>query len=124
MAKKTKGSPTKDDIQIGLNLKTIRRFRGMAQADLGEKIGITFQQIQKYEKGTNRIAGGRFIDLSNALDVPVSAFFEGAANYNKHLEIPKMTKRQSDILNILMHIDNPDIEKSFLAILKNHHINL
>lgn len=59
---KTKGKPSKEDQIIGENLKAIRLFRGLSQAQLSAKIGVTFQQVQKYEKGTNRISGG---DLLN-----------------------------------------------------------
>jgi len=53
-----------------------RTMKGMSQEKLGEAIGLTFQQIQKYERGTNRIGASRLYDLSRVLDVPVSFFFD------------------------------------------------
>ncbi len=55
-----------------------RMMIGMSQEKLGEKLGITFQQIQKYEKGTNRIGASRLQQIATVLSVPVSFFFEGA----------------------------------------------
>jgi transcriptional regulator with XRE-family HTH domain len=52
----------------------------MSQTELGKNIGVSFQQIQKYEQGTNRVGGGRLHQIAAALDVPVSTFFEGAAS--------------------------------------------
>jgi transcriptional regulator with XRE-family HTH domain len=51
--------------------------RGLTQEGLGEKLGVTFQQIQKYEKGTNRVGSGRLYQIAALLEVPVTAFFEG-----------------------------------------------
>ena len=54
-------------------------MHGLSQTELGEKVGITFQQIQKYEKGSNRVSAGRLKQIAEILQVPVSFFFEGAA---------------------------------------------
>jgi transcriptional regulator with XRE-family HTH domain len=53
-----------------------RKLLGLNQTELGEALGVTFQQLQKYEKGTNRISASRLFDLSHVLNVPVSFFFE------------------------------------------------
>ena len=74
------------DIHVGKRLRVRRSMLGMSQDDLGKEIGVTFQQVQKYERGTNRIGSSRLYDISKALSVPVSFFFEGfatqAANSN------------------------------------------
>ena len=57
-----------------------RMMLGMSQEKLGDSLGLTFQQVQKYEKGTNRIGASRLQQISNILQVPVSFFFEGAPN--------------------------------------------
>ena len=57
-----------------------RMMLGMSQEKLGDALGLTFQQVQKYEKGTNRIGASRLQQISNILQVPVSFFFEGAPN--------------------------------------------
>ncbi len=58
-----------------------RTLLGMSQEKLGEAIGLTFQQVQKYERGTNRIGASRLYDLSKVLDVPVGFFFEELTDY-------------------------------------------
>ena len=80
MSSKTKGTPNEMDIHVGQRLKVRRSLLGMSQEKLAEAAGITFQQIQKYERGMNRISAGRLFDFSNVLDVPVSYFFEQFQN--------------------------------------------
>ncbi|MFG1304205.1 helix-turn-helix transcriptional regulator [Xanthobacter autotrophicus] len=62
--------PKPEDIAIGARIRRRRMLIGMSQEKLGERLGITFQQIQKYEKGTNRISGSRILQVANVLDVP------------------------------------------------------
>jgi transcriptional regulator with XRE-family HTH domain len=64
------------DIYIGRRIRVRRTLLGMSQAALGNKLGLTFQQVQKYERGANRVSGSRFVQLAAALDVPVSYFFD------------------------------------------------
>ena len=65
------------DIHVGKRVRHRRWMVGMTQQQLAEKVGIKFQQIQKYETGMNRISASRLWDISRTLDVPVSHFFEG-----------------------------------------------
>lgn len=65
------------DRKLGQRVRTRRLEIGMSQERLAELLGVTFQQVQKYEKGINRIAASRLYDISSALDMPVSRFFEG-----------------------------------------------
>ncbi len=65
------------DVHVGRKLKQIRTLRRMSQTDVARKLGLSFQQIQKYEIGSNRIAASRLFELSKILDVPISFFFEG-----------------------------------------------
>jgi len=74
MAKK---SPNAGDRHVGMRIRMRRTVLGMSQERLGELLGITFQQIQKYEKSANRIGTGRLINIAEALDVPITYFFEG-----------------------------------------------
>ncbi len=62
---------------IGKNLKNIRKNRRMSQTDLGKSAGVSFQQIQKYEKGKDRISGAKFYMFSKMLTVSIEAFFNG-----------------------------------------------
>lgn len=65
------------DIHVGARLRARRKIMGLSQDDIGKSVGITFQQIQKYERGTNRIGSSRLYEFSKILSVPVSYFFEG-----------------------------------------------
>ena len=65
------------DVHVGKRLRHRRWMVGMTQQQLGEKVGIKFQQIQKYETGMNRISASRLYEIAEALEAPVSYFFEG-----------------------------------------------
>ena len=67
------------DVHVGKRIRHRRWLVGMTQQQLAERVGIKFQQIQKYETGANRVSASRLWDISEALDVPVSFFFEGLA---------------------------------------------
>lgn len=69
--------PDDIDKHVGKQLKSRRVLLGMSQEKLAESVGITFQQVQKYERGTNRISAGRLLKFSKTLQVPVSFFYEG-----------------------------------------------
>src|ERR1043166_2099115 len=69
-------TPNPVDIQVGARLRLRRNMLGLSQEKLGEAIGLTFQQVQKYERGANRIGASRLHELSRVLDVPVSFFFD------------------------------------------------
>ncbi|MCT7665146.1 helix-turn-helix domain-containing protein [Shinella kummerowiae] len=73
-----KKKPNPIDIHVGSRVRLRRTMLGMSQEKLGESLGITFQQIQKYEKGTNRVGASRLQNISSILNVPVSFFFEDA----------------------------------------------
>src|ERR1700746_100348 len=68
--------PNPTDVHVGARVRWRRTLLGMSQEKLGEAIGLTFQQVQKYERGANRVGASRLYDLSQVLDVPVSYFFE------------------------------------------------
>src|SRR5919199_2768042 len=69
-------APDPVDVQVGARLRLRRKMLGLSQEKLGEMIGLTFQQVQKYERGANRIGASRLYELSRILDVPVSFFFD------------------------------------------------
>jgi len=68
--------PNPIDVHVGSRVRLRRNMLGLSQEKLGEAIGLTFQQVQKYERGANRIGASRLHDLSRVLDVPVSFFFD------------------------------------------------
>jgi len=75
------------DVHVGSRVRLRRTLLGLSQEKLGEAVGLTFQQIQKYERGANRIGASRMYDLSHVLDVPVSFFFE---------DMPDKIKKRED----------------------------
>ncbi len=81
--------PSPIDVHVGSRIRLRRTLLGMSQERLGEALGLTFQQIQKYERGVNRVGASRLFDLSRVLDVPISFFFDDmpeplAASYGGH----------------------------------------
>jgi transcriptional regulator with XRE-family HTH domain len=72
----SKGYPNPIDVHVGRRIKLRRTLLGMSQSALAEAVGLTFQQIQKYERGANRVSSSRLVDLANVLDVTVPYFFE------------------------------------------------
>lgn len=73
-----KKKPNPTDVHVGSRIRLRRNMLGMSQEKLGELLGITFQQIQKYEKGSNRVGASRLQAISSILNVPVAFFFEDA----------------------------------------------
>lgn len=76
------------DVHVGKRLRFGRTMQGMSQESIGESIGVTFQQIQKYERGINGIRSSKLYELAKALKVPVSFFFEGMAGDEGKYSIP------------------------------------
>jgi transcriptional regulator with XRE-family HTH domain len=68
--------PSPIDVHVGSRIRLRRTLMGMSQERLGEALGLTFQQVQKYERGVNRVGASRLYDLSRVLDVPISFFFD------------------------------------------------
>ncbi len=77
-----KKKPNPIDIHVGSRVRLRRNMLGMSQEKLGEKLGITFQQVQKYEKGTNRVGASRLQAIASILEAPVSFFFDDAPGQN------------------------------------------
>lgn len=73
----TARGPTSIDIHVGARLRLRRSLLDMSQSELGEKLGVTFQQVQKYERGTNRMGASRLFHAARIMEVPVQYFFEG-----------------------------------------------
>jgi transcriptional regulator with XRE-family HTH domain len=70
--------PSSIDIAVGRNVRIWRMAKGLSQAQLATRLGVTFQQVQKYEVGANRIGTGRLVKLAAILGVPIAALFDGA----------------------------------------------
>ncbi len=83
------------DRLVGIRITALRKARGLSQTALGTAVGVTFQQVQKYEKGQNRVGAGRLREIARLLEVPVSAFFEESA------EAAESSQTQSDVFGFL-----------------------
>jgi transcriptional regulator with XRE-family HTH domain len=81
-----KGKPV--DVYVGARLKMRRHELGMSQGTLAGAIKLTFQQVQKYEKGTNRMGASRLMQIANVLDVPPTFFFEGGPDQKAQRNLP------------------------------------
>lgn len=88
------------DVHVGNRLKLRRTMVGMSQDKLGQMVGLTFQQIQKYEKGANRIGASRLFQFATILDVPAAYFFEG-------LEDQAISNRDGQVLSAAVPADTP-----------------
>jgi transcriptional regulator with XRE-family HTH domain len=75
-----------EDVEIGRKIRALRLQRGMSQTGLADGIGLTFQQVQKYEKGTNRVSAGRLQRIADLLDTPITFFYRGAGAPTKKSE--------------------------------------
>jgi transcriptional regulator with XRE-family HTH domain len=70
-------SPTKTDVELGKRIRLRRNEQGISQDELGQKLGVSFQQVQKYEKGVNRVGAARLQTIASVLDVDVDFFYAG-----------------------------------------------
>ena len=87
-ARAEKKSPSAVDKHVGSRVRMRRMMLAMSQGKLGDALGLTFQQVQKYEKGTNRIGASRLQQISHILQVPVAFFFEGAPDLHGSTDAP------------------------------------
>lgn len=114
--------PNPMDTHVGSRVRLRRMVVGMSQEKLGEKMGLTFQQIQKYEKGTNRIGASRLFQLSQILDVPVQFFFEDAPVQAVNLRGVPMapgfaeSKTEAFLLDFLNSRDGLELNRAFVKI--------
>jgi transcriptional regulator with XRE-family HTH domain len=83
ISKRTIRSTTKADLQIGQRIKELRSEAGMSQEELGRHLGVSFQQVQKYEKGSNRVGSSRLVKIAEALGRPVTDFYGLPARQRK-----------------------------------------
>ena len=103
------------DVHVGKRLKQIRTLRRMSQTDVAKRLELSFQQIQKYEIGSNRVAASRLFDLSRILDVPTSYFFEGLAD-----AAPAQRRDNGlDIVNALAAIEDEKIKSRIVTFIED-----
>lgn len=133
-ARNKKGTPDHVDVHVGKRLKVRRSLLGLSQEKLADAVGLTFQQIQKYERGTNRISAGRLYQLSVPLGVPVEYFFEqldapgkqgATTGLSDNSQEPfgsndLMQKKETlDLLRAYYSIDDPEARKDIYKFVKS-----
>ncbi len=102
------------DVHVGKRVRHRRWLIGMTQQQLAQQVGIKFQQIQKYETGANRISASRLWDIAEALDVPVSFFFEGLEEGQK-----EKSEKKSVPADLMGDKEALDLVRSYYAIPEN-----
>jgi transcriptional regulator with XRE-family HTH domain len=124
-------SPNHVDLVVGQRLRWRRRELRLTQEQLGDRLGLTFQQVQNYEKGVNRIAAGRLFDIATELGVEVSYFFEGAAelihqrarmvaedDLSAMQTLPVIDAEAMELILAYQAISDPVLRKSLLNAIK------
>ena len=106
---KTDG-PNPVDLHVGARVRVRRKFLGMSQEGLAEAIGLTFQQVQKYERGSNRISASKLYEISQALKCRVEYFFEGMQTEAPAVEISEV---EADVHAFLMTTEGVQLAVSF-----------
>lgn len=123
--------PHRIDVHVGSRVRLRRTLLGFSQEKLGDALGLTFQQVQKYERGANRIGSSRLYELSRILDVPVSFFFDdipgvpgesgGAAGVAgpDAQETSQMSRRETmELVRAYYRIDDPVVRKRVFDLVK------
>ncbi len=124
-------TPHPIDIHVGARVRVRRRLLGITQEKLGEAIGLTFQQVQKYERGSNRISASRLFELARILDVPVTYFYEGVEDLNggKAPVLPEVaaapfetellaSRETHELLRFYYSLPDQQVRRRFLDLLK------
>ena len=123
-------TPNPIDVHVGSRVRLRRTLLGLSQEKLGDALGLTFQQVQKYERGANRIGASRLFDLSRVLDVPVSFFFDemskdtsapaGLADLPQmQFEADPMAKRETlELVRAYYRIEDPMVRRRIFDLAK------
>jgi transcriptional regulator with XRE-family HTH domain len=130
----SKGLPNPIDVHVGGRIRGRRTMLGLSQGALAEALGLTFQQVQKYERGTNRVSSSRLFDLTRVLDVPIKYFFEemgddveaqspgrlaGAAPSAVDLEADPMARRETlELVRAYYKIEDTAIRRRFTEMVR------
>jgi len=114
----TAKTATADDGAVGARIAALRKARGLTQTALGVAIGVTFQQIQKYEKGTNRIGAGRLQDIAKFLEVSISTLYGGGTDAPEQHELVDLflLPGAAELLKAFATIENAELRRNVLAI--------
>ncbi|ACK85601.1 helix-turn-helix domain-containing protein [Methylorubrum extorquens] len=113
---------TEQDRLVGERIKVLRKSKGISQTALGSALGVTFQQIQKYENGVNRVGASRLSEVARVLEVPVSTFFEegGGLVEQGQQEVFEFLRVRGavDLLNAFIAIEDDQLRREVLALVR------
>ena len=109
-------APNPIDKHVGSRVRMRRMMLSMSQEKLGEALGLTFQQVQKYEKGTNRIGAGRLHEISRILQVPISFFFDGSPREPGAYSATDTAPLPTYVTDFLATSDGLSLTKAFMQI--------
>lgn len=104
--------PNPIDVEVGGRIRLRRSLLGLSQSALAEALGVTFQQVQKYEKGTNRVGASRLQDIAPFLKTPVSSFFDGQGT----IVADTGSANSGEITDFLSTAEGLSLNKSFTRI--------
>jgi transcriptional regulator with XRE-family HTH domain len=114
------------DVAVGHRIRLFRLNAGLSQTELADQIGVTFQQVQKYEKGVNRVGAGRLTQIAAALNVPITAFFEGMTSGAKssRSEADSLAElmtapRAFKLLDAFSEITDPALQTAILSLVQS-----
>jgi transcriptional regulator with XRE-family HTH domain len=114
--------PVEVDRQVGARIRQARAMRGVSQVDLSARIGITFQQLQKYEKGANRVSASKLVAISDALDVDTSYFFQDVNKEPREEltsdQVRTFTKQGRDLVEAFYKITDGNIRKRIVSLVQ------
>ena len=129
--------PSPIDVHVGGRVRLRRTLLGMSQEKLGDALGLTFQQVQKYERGVNRIGASRLFDLSRVLDVPIGFFFDdmpdalgggmntarrsyGLAEQQEGFDDETLHRRETlELVRAYYRINDPSVRKRVFELIKS-----
>lgn len=116
-----KEQPEAADVQVGANIRRLRSLRAMSQTDLAEHLGITFQQIQKYEKGTNRVSASRLVKMASVFGVRIEVLFSGiGANEDGAADVlPAMSREALAVATDFEAIPDSAVRQSVRGLVKS-----
>jgi transcriptional regulator with XRE-family HTH domain len=106
------------DIEIGRRIRVQRTLRNATQTELAGAIGITFQQVQKYENGTNRVSAGKLFQIARFLGAPVAVFFDGLETENSAGSDPAATPAYQQLLTFVTSAEGERLYRAFAQIRK------
>ncbi|WP_317994075.1 helix-turn-helix domain-containing protein [Bartonella gliris] len=114
-----------NDISVGKKIRLKRKMMGMSQKQLGHHLGVTFQQIQKYEKGLNRVGAGRLQEIADILDVPISFFYADLATKENapYSGDEGIASKEEYVLLKNFRVLKPKKQKAILWLIANEHEN-